>query len=393
MRVCINIHNQSNTGPYFKVLKLCKELSKHDITITLLCTSKKNRIRINRIASLKDNVRIVEVPDLLFGKYRQGFSFWNTINRTWFLYKEDFDIIHAIDCRPAVIFSSLIKKYHSNIPLVISWWDYFSREGTIKVRSGKLYNNTFGFVEEYFNSHFRMYADHSIAISSFLSNKLEELGIKRNNIDEIKLGSIEFINKDKPKVNGMNDGLKLPKDKTIFIYVGNIYKNDMNLLIKSLEIYFNNYGNDIVTILVGKSNLQTSLCNKLSIIKTGFVENNILLTYLMSSDYGLLPFNNNITNISRWPSKVTDYWRMGLPTIATPVGDIKTYYNKFNIGYISITDRPEDYAACLDKAVRLSKNKNIYKEQLQSIEELLNTDFNWHNIATKHLNIYNKIIN
>ena len=40
-----------------------------------------------------------------------------------------------------------------------------------------------------------------------------------------------------------------------------------------------------------------------------------------------------------------------------------------------------------------AKNKNIYKEQLQSIEELLNTDFNWHNIATKHLNIYNKIIN
>ena len=143
MKVCINIHNQSGTGPFLKVKKLCEEISKNSVSTTLLCTSQVKKLY--RTVSFENNIRIVEVPDLLFGKYRQGFGLWNAINRILFLNKEDFDVIHAIVCRPAVIFSSLFKKYFSNTLLVISWWDYFSRDGTIKDRSGKLYNYTFGF--------------------------------------------------------------------------------------------------------------------------------------------------------------------------------------------------------------------------------------------------------
>ena len=67
MKVCINIHNQSGTGPFFKVKKLCEEISKNSVSTTLLCTSQVKKLF--RTVSFENNIRIVEVPDLFIGKY------------------------------------------------------------------------------------------------------------------------------------------------------------------------------------------------------------------------------------------------------------------------------------------------------------------------------------
>lgn len=386
MNVLIIIHNRVNTGPYFKVLEMCKALTRLNIRITLVCTSFSDKLSTKYY--LSDSVRVIETPDLFNGKLRQGFDLWNALNRYLVLRRQKFDLIHAIDCRPVVIMPSLVLKRRYHVPLIISWWDYFSRDGTIKERSGLIYNLTLGFIEQFFNHRFRRFADYSIAISSYLYNKLKELGISEEYIDVIKLGSVSLKIGNQNK-HFLRDNLKLPKNKVVFVYMGTMYKNDMDLLLESLKIYFKQHGENIVTILIGHHNIDDSLCKKLSIVKTGFINDNTILNkYLISSDYGLLPLKNNVSNISRWPSKAADYWAMGLPTICSPVGELIKLFKDYNFGYMSKSDSPLDFAKCINTAVLGRYDPKQYDSKLNSINKLLNNELSWDLIAKKHLFIY-----
>ena len=110
---------QIKTNPGSKVIEFCTALGAYNINITLLTTSNHSRIKIKKYKL--NNITIVEFPDLLWGKFRQGIDFLNTLLRFWFLIKNDFDIIHLIDCRPVTILPAFWAKKIKKTPLVISW--------------------------------------------------------------------------------------------------------------------------------------------------------------------------------------------------------------------------------------------------------------------------------
>ncbi len=109
------------------------------------------------------------------GKLRQGIDIWNTLNRLFIVLKHKYEIVHAIDCRPVVILPALLLKHFKKTKLVISWWDLFGHGATALERSGKLYANTMGRIEAFFEEYFRKYADFSFVVSKYLFNKLISL--------------------------------------------------------------------------------------------------------------------------------------------------------------------------------------------------------------------------
>jgi len=390
MKILIIIHNRLGTGPFLKVLEFCKSLSHLNNEVTLVCTSNSNKFRA-KLYKL-DLINIIEAPDLFIGKLRQGIDPWNSLIRYLVLRKKNFDLIHAIDCRPTVIIPAIALKIRLHIPLIISWWDDFSRNGTIKERNGLVYNFTFGFIEQFFNSRFRKFADYSIAISFYLRNKLIKLGIRGSDIDVIRLGSVNKIDYKYDK-KFIRSKLSLPKNEIIFIYLGSIFNTDLELLLDSLVIYHNRYGTEIKTILIGQHDISNDLCKRLSIIKTGFIEDDEKLNnYLLASDYAFLPLKNSLANKSRWPSKVADYFAMNLITVFTPVGELKKLYKDYDFGYMSKTDSPVDFANSMNNAVLDRYDKNKHKSKLSSINRLLKNELNWESIAKKHLIIYEKTI-
>lgn len=385
MKILTIIHNQATTGPYFKVLEMCHELAKSGNDITLLCTSRTARFVLRK--SQYGKVEVIEFPDILFGRFRQGIDLWNIINRIHFLRNSEYDIVHIIDCRPVVIFPALWLKKKFNVPLLISWWDLFSENGTAKERSGMIYSKTIGKIETFFDVFFRKYADYSTVVSTYLSSKLIHLGHDRKKIEIIRVGgnSLNFFSteKDSRKLHGI-----LPDEK-VLIYIGSIFKDDLTLLLKSLEMIKNECKVLYRIILVGDHNIEKDRAKYLNINITGRISKTLLIKYLSISNFALLPYRKCIANDAKWPSKVTDYFASGTPLITTPVGDFPKIFKNYCFGIISKSDSPEDFADAILTTFNIDENER--KKYSASVKNFFNDELDIKVTSKKYQTIYNKI--
>jgi|GEM_PF-279861 len=381
--ILIIAHSRVDTGGYSKILEMSAALAKAGHRVTYACTSRRGKFFIKE--SNSSCVRIIEFPDLLYGRLRQGIDLWNTLQRILFLTKENFDVIHAIDCRPAVIFPSLWMQKFKNVPLVISWWDWFGRGGTAMARSGKLFDETFGHIETFFEEYFRKYADRATVVSSLLKARLEALGYPQEKIEIHRVGCniSKGSNVDKAV---MRKQLNLPEAETILCYAGVLFKSDMDLLIDSLRILKKEYSLP-TTILVGKHYLEEKISNELSIQITGWLPDfQDVCKYLHASDYAIVPMITSIANKARWPSKVSDYWAAGLPVIATPISDYPSLFPEYNLGYLSLSDRPRDFADAIHKA--LVEDASKYRTNSLAALAFARNELDWDRLAEKLVNLY-----
>lgn len=354
-KIILIIHNQVGTGPYFKVFEMCRALAAQEIDVTLLCTSNKNRLSFDYREDA--GVRIIESPDLLWGKLRQGLDPWNTIRRVAALSSLKFDLIHAIDSRPAVILPALWFKKRHKVPLILSWWDWFGRGGTAAERSGKFYAATLGTVETFFEEHFRKYADRATVITNALGERLQNLGYPSEKIEIHRVGCFTG-NENHITRKEARAKLNIPEKELVFCYAGTLFENDKRLLIESLRILQKKTNIQPKIILIGNHQVEPVLQKDLAILVTGYLkETSEVQSYLKAADFALLPMNMSIANRARWPSKITDYWAAGLPVVATPVSDLPVIFDEHPLGIISGDDSPDSFAKALVKAVEMKKEE------------------------------------
>lgn len=367
---------------------MCEALIKNNVHIVLVCTSRANHLKPTFYT--KKLLEIVESPDLFKGKFRQGFDLWNSIMRIYALKGKSFDVIHAIDCRPAVIFPALFYKKLLGIPLVISWWDLFGDGGTSTERSGKFFACSIGRIEAFFETYFRKYANIATVISSNLENRLIKLGFPKEKIYLLRTGS-NVQNTIIKEPEDLRKKLNLPLNKIIFCYLGTIFDRDMKLLISSLGIIKKSDLEQPIVLLIGNHNLLNKTCEELNIYKTGFLQTHEeVLEYLFASDYGLIPFTLTAANTARWPSKITDYWSAGLPVLATPITDLKNLFYSKSLGILSKFDDPESYSAILKEAILLSTSE---KKTLSTASRIFaEEELDWGVISKRQKDIYLKAI-
>ncbi len=353
MRILLIIHNQVQTGPYAKVLEMCRALAQNDTEVTLLCTSKTNRWRVNSYQ--QSGITIVESPDWLWGSLRQGLDLWNTLRRIIFISRRKYDIVHAIDCRPAVILPALWLKKFRKTPLVLSWWDLFGRGGTAQERSGILYANTIGFIETFFEEYFRKYADYAFVISGHLKIKLLSLNFPDDKIALQRLGCDTREYQPGNKMAG-REKLQINNHEIVLIYVGAIFEADLKLLLDSLKIVREKIDKPVKTIFVGNHTIDDKTVRYLNLRLAGRQPLEKVYEYLTASDLCLLPMKVSLANKARWPSKSADYFNAGRPVIATKVSDFEELYGKFRLGYLSESDTPEAFADTIIRAINDKEN-------------------------------------
>lgn len=388
MKILLIIHNQAETGPYFKVLEMCRALAAQNIDITLMCTSKNNRLSFNYREDA--GVRIIESPDLLWGKLRQGLDPWNTIRRVFALSGREFDLIHAIDSRPTVILPALWYKKRYNAPLILSWWDWFGRGGTASERSGKLYAATLGAVETFFEEHFRKYADRATVITRALAERLQGLGYPPDKIEIHRVGC--FIGNDTQLTRKeVREKLNIPEKELVFCYAGTLFESDKRLLLESLRILKQKSEKLPKIILIGNHQVDPFLRNEFSVTVTGYLkETSEVQDYLKAADFALLPMNMSIANRARWPSKITDYWAAGLPVIATPVSDLPMIFNEQPLGVLSRDDSPGSFAEALLEAVKIKPNER--QALSDNCLEYARRELDWNILAGRLKELYIKTL-
>ena len=83
---------------------MAESLVRRGHKVTLVLTS--NDRRLGTEVSTSKGVRVVEAPDLLWGRLRSGWDAWDLLNRLVFLRTDDrhYDLVHCFETRPTTIY-------------------------------------------------------------------------------------------------------------------------------------------------------------------------------------------------------------------------------------------------------------------------------------------------
>lgn len=352
MNIAFIIHNQAETGPYWKVLEQCAAYVKLGHKATIFATSKTERWKTHIV--MRDGVRVVEAPDLLWGKLRQGVDIWNALVRCRIAKKlhreEPFDVVHAVDCRPNVIIPSLYMQRSLKMPFILSWWDLFGKGSK---RFGKAFALTVGLVEGWLETGFRKYADGATTITSFLARRLEEIGYPKDKIEVHHLGvdtSQEPLEYEAARA-WLQEKCGIDQEEKVLCFAGTIYESDFTLLLRALDtVQERNIAYKLVW--VGKHFIPDDVCEKYYIHRTGIVPTmQEVYRYFAAADACILPMEVNDANAARWHSKMTDYLNAGAPVALTPVSDFPRYFAANDIGWLARSGSAEDFAEVLRQAL------------------------------------------
>ncbi len=350
MRILFLNHNVIGRGTYLRALALGQALVSRGHSVTLMTTSRERRL--GRRVSGTPRLRIIQFPDLFSGKLRNGICPWNTSRRLAALREERYDLIHAFDTRPVVIFPALYGRRKNKAPLILDWADWWGRGGTMRQRSGRLYERSLGRFENFFEEHFRKYADGATVISTALGERLQNLGYPASRIHLLRQGASQAPPAP-PDREECRRRLRLDPGALYVGYLGALFPGDARLLFDSL-LFLKERKPHARLILIGRHGLGLS-AKRIpvgDVIESGEVDAERIPLFLGACDLLTLPLERTVANQGRWPSKVGEYFASGRPVVATRVGDLGTIFEQEGIG-VPAEDDAESFGRAL---IALSEN-------------------------------------
>lgn len=385
MKILFLTHAQYITIALPKIIEQAEVLAAMGHKVTLVATSRANVLKIETFH--KNGVRYILSPSVLPGNLRHGADVYDACRRAYFIARHfDFDIIHAVDSRPAVILPALYLKKIKKVPLILEWMDLFSNGGTISERSSKLYGVTLGKIEAFFEIGFRNRADGAVALTDYLKNQLIDRGFDRDKIHLHRMGCTvdpAYLMDKRTARRALN----LSPDDIIIGYIGKIYRRDYELLIDSFTL-LQKMEKDARLVIIG-SRIAGTKARHPAINHTGYLDEEIFNLYCNAFDFFVLPLRKNPMNTARWPSKISDYFRFAKPVVTTEVSDFKKIFNEHEIGLLS-GDTPEEFSSAMDEMIRnrerwetIGRNGYIYAEE----------NLSWFHICENLIRFYERILN
>jgi glycosyltransferase involved in cell wall biosynthesis len=384
MKILFLTHAQYITIALPKIIEQAEVLAGMGHEVTLVATSRKNIWKMETF--YKNGVRYIISPSVLPGNWRHGADVYDAYRRAYFITRHfDYDIIHAVDSRPAVILPALFLKKVKKVPLILEWMDLFSNGGTIKERSSNLYGATIGKIESFFEMGFRNRADGAVALTSYLKNQLIDRGFDRGKIHLHRMGCTvdgTYLTEKQTARTKLN----LSPGSIIIGYIGKIYKRDYALLVDSF-LLLKELRSDARLVIIG-SRLAGKKVQHPDIIHTGYLSEEIFNLYCNAFDFFVLPLRKNPMNTARWPSKISDYFRFAKPVVTTDVSDFKKIFSEHEIGIVS-GDTPEEFSSAMDEMIR---NRERWEAFGRNAYAYAKEHLSWFHICDNLIRFYERIL-
>jgi glycosyltransferase involved in cell wall biosynthesis len=361
---------------------MAQSLVRRGHRVTLVVTSDDRRRGTE--VSMSSGVRIVEAPDLLWGRLRSGWDLWDLLNRTRFMRRDDsqYDLVHCFETRPTTIYPALDLVRKRKLTLVTDWNDWFGRGGIITVSRPWWYRALFGRVETYYEEAFRVRAAGLTVISTALARRAAALGVPEDRICYIPGGVIPA---DVPlrSIEECRTQMGYPADAPILGFASADSHLDLEVVIEALRIVRQTHPN-VKLIVSGKASkrvldLVAASGLQEQVVLTGFVSNDDLAWHMGAANLFLLPFPDTIYNRGRWPNKIGLYMALGRPTVSNATGDIGPLFNRRRIGLVAAW-QPEDFA---EKILALVANPALAQELGANARRAALTEHNWDNLVTR----------
>jgi glycosyltransferase involved in cell wall biosynthesis len=383
LKILFIVHNQTRKGgAYYRGLNMGVPLARrgHDVTVMTIHPS----ARFGVVERELDGVKLVETPDLLWGVGRTGWDPWDTLVRTRWIRKRQFDIIHTVDTRPAVSMPALLGRKKSGAAWIADWTDWWGRGGATTERDGWLIRTLIGPVEQFFEEKPRPRADGTVVISHALGKRAESLGIDGKGILYLPPGADRDSIQD-TTIQAARERFNLDPAAKYIGYLGNIYQRDANLLFDTLLRLEHS---ETKLIMVGDPGCEVRDSVRERVTVTGRLPFDEMLDYLSACDVLALPLSDTIANRGRWPSKVNEYVAVGRPTVSCDVGDVANLLRDNDIGLL-VKPEATEFAARLDE---LLGDPERAKAMGNRAREVAQTTYSQEAIADKLEEFYGKFI-
>ena len=332
----------------FRAHPWASELAARGHDVDVMCHANKEMLR-TKIEKV-EKFRVIENPDLLVGPLRQGWDPVCAWRRLTFLRRENkqYDLIHCLDTRLAVVMPALAYAREKKIPIVSDWIDWWGHGGLIKERRPLWYQWLFSGIEVFFEEYYRNKLDGLTAISHALMERAVNLGVERERCLVIPGGApVRAFAKIPDQVQSRRM-LGIAEDVPVVCFSGLDVLIDLPMAVKAYEILRVSDPRTVL-LLVGPTERDVkgmvSDREALSGIKAvGPIAYKDLPSYLAAADVFLMPYTQKVSNVGRWPNKIGDYMCVGRPTISNPVGEVKWLFERYPIGTLC-EETPEGMAA------------------------------------------------
>jgi glycosyltransferase involved in cell wall biosynthesis len=384
LRVVMLVLNQVGKGTYWRVNYLSRHLARRGHAVTAIFMSRAEHLHLS--VSEVDGVQVVESPDLFSGALRSGWDPWDTARRMAWLRGRSFDIVHAVECRPVVVFPAL-QAQRRGARLVMDWSDWFGRGGSVEERPSRVMRTVLRPVETFFEEHFRTRADGTVTINAFLRDRAISLGVPLASTAVIRNGCDTAI--CPPDRLLSRRALGLPEDAPLIGYVGNIYTGDARFMAEAFNCVHRVLPSARL-VLVGYFNrhIEPWLEDPAAVIRSGPLAIEQVYAYLGACDLCWLPLRNSGANRGRWPGKLNDYMSLARPVVSTAVGDLGDLVTRYRLGLVA-PDEPEPFAA---QTVRLLADRELAVELGRAARAAAEAVFSWEQRAADLEAFYGQVL-
>jgi glycosyltransferase involved in cell wall biosynthesis len=374
-------------GTYWRALELARGLAKSGHSVTVMATSRDQRRGFITTADRQANVTLVETPDWMPGSLRSGWDPYNTWARTRWEHGRRFDLIHAFESRPTVIYPALAWQ-RRGAKLVMDWCDWFGKGGSVEERPNPLVRTVLRPIETYFEEHFRIRAQGTTVINSVLHQRARELGVTECTIFSLPNGSDVDVLRPIPQTEARQQ-LGWSLDVPIVGYIGAIFQRDARLMADAFNVLYRQMPNARL-LIAGYCNIpiERLVSAPQAIIRTGYLDYGQISLYLSAADVCWLPLCNSGANRGRQPLKLNDYLAVGKAVVVTAVGDVPDLVQRGEVGVVC-RDEPDALAASV---IDLLRDPQRREELGRHGRRLAETEFRWDQIADRLGEFYERVM-
>jgi glycosyltransferase involved in cell wall biosynthesis len=329
-------------GSYYRARGYAQHLVERGYEVEVVTISERNLLR--PVVEEIRGVRIIHSPDLLWGRLRTGWDPWDCAWRILRLLRNRVDLINCYDTRPVSVIPAFTLKRLLNVPVVMSWGDWWGRGGTTAERSAGFSHRLeqlFSPIETFFEEFFHRHADGLIVLSEALRNRAIGLGVPESKIRIIVPGvdSERIRPGDK---TAARESLGIAEDCFLYGYAGGLFPRDAELLLEAHRRVSTQVPN-ATAVLIGHTRYRPADGAFVNLISTGKMSYEKVLRWFAACDVLLLPLSDSIANRGRWPSKAAEYMATGRPVVATAVGDVARLFADGRAGVLTAAS-PESFA-------------------------------------------------
>ncbi len=386
MRVLLIVLNQAGKGTYYRAANFCRTLTARGHAATLMTTAPREHWRLRE--HIVDGVPQSETPDWLSGSLRSGWDVWNTWQRVrWVARQSQFDIVHAIESRPTVLFPMFVARQRG-ATVVRDWCDWFGRGGSVEERRHPLVRRAVSIADTFFEERFRRYGEATVTIVPFLRERAIALGVPAASISVIPNGCDTRLPPMEPAA--ARRAVDLPADVPLIGYVGSIYPSDAELMAAAFNQILRARP-DARLVLVDYFNrpIESLIDQPAQVIRSGGVGNEQMWRYLSACDVCWLPLRNSGANRGRWPGKLNYYMSIARPVVATAIGNLSDVIERYAMGLMA-RDEPVELA---QQTVRLFSDEALRVELGRNARRAAEGDFSWDHMTDELERLYRRVLN